>query len=63
ERVGAATGLYNGMAVIIGGAGGTALVGKVVEITHNYDSGLMVVVAAGLINAVVLAVLAKRIRY
>ncbi len=63
ERVGAATGLYNGLAVIVGGAGGTWLVGKVVEATSNYDSGLMVVVAAGLINAVVLYWLARRIRY
>jgi MFS family permease len=63
ERVGAGTGLYNGLAVIVGGAGGTALVGKVVEATGSYDTGLMVVVAAGIVNAVVLAVLARRIRY
>ena len=63
ERVGAATGLYNGLAVIVGGAGGTWLVGKVVEITGSYDAGLMVVVLAGLTNAIVLAVLARRIQY
>jgi len=63
ERVGAATGLYNGLAVIGGGAGGTWLVGKVVEITGSYDAGLMVVVLAGLTNAIVLAVLARRIQY
>lgn len=63
ERVGAGTGLYNGLAVIIGAAGGTWLVGKVVEVTGSYDAGLTVVVVAGLANAVVLAILARRIRY
>jgi len=63
ERVGAATGLYNGMAVIVGGAGGTWLVGKVVAATGSYDAGLSVVVAAGLINAVVLGTLSRRIHY
>ncbi len=63
ERVGAATGLYNGLAIILGGAGGTALIGKVVETTGSYDSGLMVVVAAGFINVVVLGLLHRRIRY
>lgn len=64
EGVGAGTGLYNGLAVIVGGAGGTWLVGKVVEVTNgNYDAGLMVVVAAGFINAVLLGILYRRIRY
>ncbi len=63
ERVGAATGLYNGLAVIVGAGGGTWLVGKVVETTGNYDAGLAVVVVAGLVNGVVMAVLARRIRY
>ena len=63
DRVGAATGLYNGLAVIIGGAGGTWLVGKVVELTGSYDAGLGVVVFAGLANMLVLAILARRIRY
>jgi MFS family permease len=63
ERVGAATGLYNGIAIIAGGAGGTALIGKVVEVTGSYDSGLMVVVVAGWINVVVLYMLYRRIHY
>ena len=62
-RVGAATGLYNGLAIIVGGAGGTALIGGIVEATGSYDSGLMVVVAAGLLNVVVLGLLARRINY
>jgi len=63
ERVGAATGLYNGLAVIVGAAGGTRLLGKVVEKTSSYEAGLMVVVAAGLANVAVLGMLARRIRY
>lgn len=63
ERVGAATGLYNSMSIILGGAGGTALIGKVVEVTGSYDSGLMVVVVAGLLNAFVLGLLYRRIKY
>ncbi len=62
-RVGAATGLHNGIAVIAGGAGGTALIGKVVETTGSYDAGLMVVVVAGILNLVVLGLLYRRIRY
>jgi MFS family permease len=63
ERVGAGTGLYNGLAVIVGGAGGTWLVGKVVEATSNYDAGLLVVVVAGIVNAGLLLVVYRRIRY
>jgi MFS family permease len=62
-RVGAGTGLYNGVAIIIGGAGGTALIGKVVETTSSYEAGLMVVVAAAWTNMIILAILARRIRY
>ena len=63
DRIGAGTGIYNGIAIIVGGAAGTALIGKVVEATGDYNSGFMVVVVAGIANAVVLAVLARRIRY
>ena len=63
DRIGAGTGIYNGIAIIVGGAVGTALIGKVVEATGDYNSGFMVVVVAGIANAVVLAVLARRIRY
>lgn len=63
DRVGAGTGLYNGISIIIGGAGGTALIGKVVEATGSYDSGLMVVVVAGWLNMAILALLYRRIRY
>lgn len=63
ERVGAATGLYNGISIIAGGAGGTALIGKVVEVTSSYDSGLMVVVIAGALNLAILGLLYRRIRY
>ena len=62
-RVGAATGLYNGISIIAGGAGGTALIGKVVETTGSYDTGLMVVVVAGIINLMVLGLLYRRIKY
>jgi MFS family permease len=63
DRVGAGTGVYNGLAIIAGGAGGTALIGKMVETTGSYDAGLMVVVVAGWLNLVVLGLLYRRIRY
>ena len=63
DRVGAATGLYNGIAIIVGAAGGTALIGKIVEITGSYDSGLLVVVIAGWVNMALLAILYRRIKY
>ena len=63
DRIGAGTGLYNGIAILVGGTVGTALIGVVVKATGDYDSGFLVVVVAGIANAVVLAVLARRIRY
>jgi MFS family permease len=63
DRVGAATGLYNGLAVIAGAAGGTWLVGKVVSLTGSYEAGLLVVILAGALNVVVLGLLAWRVRY
>jgi sugar phosphate permease len=62
-RIGAGTGLYNGIAIIAGGAAGTLVIGKIVEATGDYNSGFMVVAVAGILNAAVLAVLARRIRY
>jgi MFS family permease len=63
DRIGAGTGIYNGIAIIVGGAAGTLLIGKIVAATGDYNSGFMVVAAAGVLNAAVLAVLARRIRY
>jgi len=63
DRIGAGTGIYNGIAIIVGGAAGTLLIGKVVAVTGDYNRGFMVVAVAGVLNAVVLAVLARRIRY
>jgi MFS family permease len=63
DRVGAGTGLYNGLSIIVGAAGGTALIGKVVEVTGSYDAGLMVVVGAGWLNLLILGLLYRKIRY
>ena len=41
-------GVYNGIAIIVGGAAGTLLVGKVAEANGDYNRGFMVVAVVGM---------------
>lgn len=63
ERVGAGTGLYNGLSVLIGGVGGSLVPGTVVAITGDFNAGLLSIVIGALIGAVILGFLARALRY
>jgi MFS family permease len=50
ERVGAGTGLYNGLTVLIGGVGGSLIPGTLVSLTGDFQVGMLsIVVGAGIV--------------
>ncbi|MDW8107279.1 MAG: MFS transporter, partial [Armatimonadota bacterium] len=62
ERVGALTGLYNGMTVLLGGVGGSFIPGALTAATGDFQAGLLsVAVGAGLVS-LLMAVLAYQMR-
>lgn len=63
ERVGAGTGLYNGLSVLIGGVGGSLIPGTIVSITGDFNAGLLSIVIGALLAAIVLGWLARVIKY
>ncbi len=56
-------GIYNGIAVLIGGCGSSFAVGGSVSLTGSYTAGLLLIVGCALAAAFVLLVLARRLRY
>ena len=63
ERVGAGTGLYNGLSVLLGGVGGSLIPGSIVAATGSFDAGILSIVAGAWLASVVMFVLAQMIRY
>ena len=63
ERVGAGTGLYNGLSVLIGGVGGSLVPGTIVAITGDFNAGLLSIVIGVIIGAIILGFLARAIKY
>lgn len=63
ERVGAGTGLYNGLCVLIGGVGGSLIPGTIVALTNDFNAGLLSIAVGALIGSVLLGILAYRIKY
>lgn len=63
DRVGAGTGLYNGLTVLFGGVGGSLVPGSIVAATGSFDLGMMSVVAGALMASLVMFVLARLMRY
>lgn len=63
NRVGAGTGLYNGLSVLFGGVGGSLIPGSIVAATGSFDMGIFsIVIGAGLASVVMFA-LARMIQY
>ncbi|XGV96207.1 MAG: MFS transporter [Leptolyngbya sp. BL-A-14] len=62
-RVGAGTGLYNGLAVLLGGVGGSLVPGSIVAATGSFDAGILSIVVGAWLAAGVMFVLARLIRY
>lgn len=63
EKVGAGTGLYNGLSVLFGGVGGSLIPGTIVATTGSFDAGIWSIVVGALVAAFILLVLAQTIRY
>lgn len=63
ERVGAGTGFYNGLAVLVGGGLGTAAVGGIVAATGSYTAGLFLIVGVAVCSSLTLFALTRRINY
>jgi len=61
EKVGAGTGLYNGLSVLFGGVGGSLIPGTIVAKTGSFDAGIWSIVVGALVAAFILFVLARTI--
>lgn len=63
NRVGAGTGLYNGLSVLFGGVGGSLIPGSIVAATGSFDAAILSIVGGGLLASFTMIVLARLIRY
>lgn len=63
DRVGAGTGLYNGLSILLGGVGGSLIPGSIVAATGSFDAGMLSIVAGAGMASIVMFWLARRIRY
>jgi sugar phosphate permease len=63
DRVGAGTGLYNGLSVLFGGVGGSLIPGSIIAMTGNFNAGMLSIVCGALIASFVMFVLARMIKY
>jgi MFS family permease len=60
RRVGAATGLCNGLALVVGGVGGSLVPGAVVSATGSFDRGLLSIAVGALLAGIATAALSWR---
>lgn len=63
HRVGAGTGLYNGLCVLFGGVGGSLIPGSIVAVTGSFDAAIFSIVVGALLAAFVMLALARALRY
>ncbi|AFY87705.1 hypothetical protein [Chroococcidiopsis thermalis] len=63
HRVGAGTGLYNGLSVLFGGVGGSLIPSSIVAVTGSFDAAIFSIVVGALLAAFVMLVLARTLRY
>ncbi|MBO3463012.1 MFS transporter [Aetokthonos hydrillicola Thurmond2011] len=63
NQVGAGTGLYNGIAVLFGGVGGSLIPGSLIATTGSFDAGMLSIVVGAVAASLVMFVLARMIRY
>jgi sugar phosphate permease len=63
EKVGAGTGLYNGLSILFGGVGGSLIPGTIVATTGSFDAGIFSIVVAAFVAAFILLLLARMIQY
>ncbi|PSB27231.1 MFS transporter [Stenomitos frigidus] len=63
DRIGTGTGLYNGLAVLLGGVGGSLIPGSIVAATGSFDAGMLSLVVGAWLAAAVMFVLSRLIQY
>jgi hypothetical protein len=63
HRVGAGTGLYNGLSILFGGVGGSLVPGSIVAATGSFDAAILSIVVGAILAAFAMLVLARRLRY
>lgn len=63
DHVGAGTGLYNGLSILLGGVGGSLIPGSIVAATGSFDTSILSIVVGAWLASVVMFVLARTIRY
>lgn len=63
DRVGAGTGLYNGLSVLLGGVGGSLIPGSIVAATGSFDAAILSIVVGAWLAAGVMFALSRMIRY
>ncbi len=61
--VGAGSGVYNGLSILVGGVGGSLIPGTIVALTGSFTAGMLSIVVGALLAAVTLFVLARALRY
>jgi MFS family permease len=61
--IAAGTGLYNGLAMMLGGGIGPVLVGSVVSATGDYTMGILVLAVIPVISGTIMLILGWRIKY
>lgn len=63
DHIAAGTGLYNGLAMMLGGGIGPILVGSVVSATGDYTNGILVLALIPVLSGTVMLILGWRIKY
>ncbi|HEY9876047.1 MAG TPA: MFS transporter [Candidatus Obscuribacterales bacterium] len=63
DKVGAGTGLYNGLSILFGGVAGSIIPGTVVATTGSFDAGIFSIVVGAVVAAFILLLLAQTLRY
>lgn len=61
--VGSGTGLYNGLAVLLGGVGGSLIPGSIVAATGSFDAGMLSLVVGAGLAAIAMVVLSRYLKY
>ncbi|MBD1868401.1 MFS transporter [Cyanobacteria bacterium FACHB-471] len=63
NQVGAGTGLYNGLSMLLGGVGGSLIPGSIVAATGSFDVAILSIVVGAWLASIVMFVLSRMIRY
>ncbi|MBD2000892.1 MFS transporter [Leptolyngbya sp. FACHB-541] len=63
NQVGAGTGLYNGLSMLLGEVGGSLILGSIVAATGSFDVAILSIVVSAWLASIVMFVLSRMIRY